>query len=189
VKILLIHGANASPLCWKTLKLLLPHHDYYDFSYDICGERFERIVERAQKAVEAVGADAVIAHSFGSIVAWHALQDSQTVKRAVTIASPWAGSVVSDMIQAATMGLLPTHFFRSTGRRFVAEVATKRLHVPVMNVVATRSSFFPAIPNDGILPVMSQRSILGAETVSLHHSHNEILVSDDLMGAIRSALG
>jgi pimeloyl-ACP methyl ester carboxylesterase len=189
VKILLIHGANASPLCWKTLKLMLPQYDYYDFSYDICGERFERIVERAQKAVEAVGAEAVIAHSFGSIVAWHALQTSQTVQRAVTIASPWAGSVVSDMVQTMTMGLLPTHFFRSTGRAFVAEVATKCPPVPFLNVVATRSSFFPSIPNDGILPVLSQQQIMGAKTIFLHHSHNEILVSDDLMQAIRGFLG
>lgn len=187
-RILLVHGAGATPLSWRYLaeRVGIP----CDFlSYDVHSP-FDSIVDQAAAAIRENRITAVVGHSFGGVVAWHAARICPMVRRGASVSSPWGGTAYGDFLEAVTLGTLPTRFFQNVARdsRHLREPREVATGTPWMNVVTTRAPFFSTIPNDGVVTVRSQRSIkpspiLVEETID--ESHSEVLLTDELVELVR----
>lgn len=182
-KLLLVHGAGATRRSWAYFseRIGLPV-DYLE--YDVT-DPFEKILEGCMAVAKRAGAYGIVGHSFGGVVAWHVASRVPSLRKGVSIASPWGGSGYADAVEAMTLGMLPTSFFSNVRRqaRHLVEPRTKAPPVPWMNVVTTRGSIARVEPNDGVVTVRSQRSLFAGgddvETV-LRESHSEVLLTEDL---------
>ncbi len=176
MKLLLIHGAGASPLSWRTFEKVvgLPCDA---FSYDV-SRSFQSILEDLMAKIEDTRADCLVSHSFGGLLAWHAARLHPAIFAACSASAPWGGSLYAEIVEAATLGLLPSRFFENCRRTIShsVEPRTEPVPVPWMNIVTTRGVFGP--PNDGVLTVDSQMSLFVDHQViryDLDVTHSEVL--------------
>lgn len=188
MRVLLIHGAGASSISWRHVRSR-SEHETHTFDYDVT-QPFGKILLDCLDRIEEVEAEAVVGHSFGGVVAWHAADCTEQVVCGVSVASPWAGSVYAQIVEACTLGLLPTRFFSNVMRDSIHSRAPRERPVPVpwMNLVTTKGVVGIG-ENDGILTTSSQRSLYHDHQlleIDMHYSHSEILLSDELPATIDS---
>ena len=182
MKLLLIHGAGASSVSWRTFETLVGHPCDV-FSYDV-NRPFEHILTECVKKIDAVLARCLVGHSFGGIIAWHAANIHDMIACGISVAAPWGGSVYADVMEAATLGWLPSRFFQNVGRSSHHSVIprTQPSRVPWMNVVTTRG-IIGSVENDGVLTVPNQDSLYRGDNVlrvPVKHNHSEVLHTDEL---------
>lgn len=182
MRVLLIHGAGSSSICWKYFRDRLKAESF-TYDYDVT-DSFGKILMGALDRADEVEADAVVGHSFGGVIGWHLADCSEDIVCGSSIASPWGGSLYAEMVEMCTLGLLPTRFFGNIMRGSLHSKAARERPVPVpwMNVVTTKGVIGIG-QNDGVLTTTSQDSLYRNDQVlrvEMHNSHSEVLFTEDL---------
>lgn len=182
-KLLLVHGAGATPRSWAYFaEKIGADHEFLE--YDATAP-FSSILEKCRARAEESGAYGIVGHSFGGVVAWHVAASTGSIRKGVSVSSPWGGSRYADALEVMTLGTLPTSFFSNVRRqaRHLVEPRTGTPPVPWLNVVTTRGTINTVEPNDGVVTVRSQRSLFrGPDDIemTLRESHSEVLLTPDL---------
>lgn len=195
MRLLLIHGAGASSLSWRAFRARvgIPCET---FDYDV-SRPFDHLLYDLLEEVDRTGATAVVGHSFGGILAWHAADECQQIRWGASVSSPWGGSRYSDIVETSTLGLLPTRFFSNIMRssRHSRACRERPCRVPWLNVVTTKG-IAGIGKNDGVLTVASQDALYASDSwvmrIEAHYSHTEVLFTDDLpdyVGAFARHMG
>lgn len=190
MRLLLVHGAGHSSIVWRTFSGLVKA-ETMAVNYDV-SKPFESILDGVLDAVDRFAPDAVVGHSFGGVVAWHACQVSDSVSSGVSVSSPWGGSLYCDVFSLVSVGG-SAGFFRnvSSSAPHLAVARAYPSRVPWLNIVTTKSGVFSFPKNDGVLTVASQDSIRseGSRRVELPHGHTDVLMSDELPELVASFVG
>lgn len=183
-RVVLIPGMGASHVCWKTIR------DKTDFKMGVLEydgtKPFEHILRSAITKMERAWKGetlCLVGHSFGGVLAWHLARQSPQVTRGISVASPWDGWPFAGLLAGAAAAFLGQHFFSNVDRSapHLREPRSIAVGMPWLNLVATRG-FFGGVPNDGVLTVSSQEALCaatGTEQNRLHHSHSEVIHSDE----------
>lgn len=192
MRVMLIHGAGASPLYWRTLQ----DHTVMEtetFSYDVTTTALSDIVRACSLEIKERGCDAVMGHSFGGVVAWHVARGGG-ITRGISVSSPWSGSALCDIVNVVTTGYSSNKFFANLGREsaHLSAPRVRPVEIPWLNVVTRRNPFYSFPANDGVLTVRSQESIKPSDLLTsaeLEYGHSEVLLSDELIALAESFLG
>lgn len=182
--IILIHGANATPKCFNYIRHKLPEAEYHIVDYNVSDGFYYNL----DKMLEILSSEnkefKILSHSMGGIFAAY-LSEKLNVSQSISISTPFGGVSFADWAKY----VMPHYqLFRdvSTKSRPIIELKERQLSVPWKQIVTTRGSTpWMEMPNDSVVSVSSMEQISNAEIVYLHESHNEVLLSDDLIDIIR----
>lgn len=107
------------------------------------------------------------------------------IKSSISVATPFGGTAVADWGRY----MIPSYqLFRDvhTKSRPILDAKPIQLQIPWKQIVTTRGSVpWMKMPNDGIVTVKSMIARTDMEHIELDESHNEVLLSDDLVDIIR----
>lgn len=191
-----IHGANATPASFNFLKAkleLIPELNNYlfrDVTYD-CQDNLATTVRVLLSKVPREVPLYLVGHSLGGVIATafaKKVQESVTgidLRGVITLASPLGGSESANYLR-----FIYPHYnlFKniSTVSPVIREIQSFVPEVPFVSVV-TNSGNNPLFPtaNDGVVTVMSQRTLKGPEYVELASNHFEVLVSPDTVDIMK----
>lgn len=182
--IILIHGANASPTSFNYIKSQLPPAEYHVIDYSVLDDFYSNLDKMVQQ-LDPNKSYHVFSHSMGGIFAVH-LTQFVSVRSSISVSTPFGGASVADWAKY----MMPNYqLFRDVSTRSLPITELKRiqLEVPWKQVVTTRGSV-PWIksPNDGVVSVDSMTIRDDVDYVFLNESHNEVLMSDELVQLVRS---
>lgn len=183
MKIVYVHGANATPKSFTFIKSQLGKHEAYDFTYD-ANDPVEGTVKHL---AEFIPRDShIISHSLGGVLAVAASQRvPDKIKSIVTISAPFGGS------EAASRALLfmPFNTFLhniSVHSKLIQAVSSSIVGVPLLKVITTAGNYvFETKMNDGVVTVDSQMSLWGGEELVIHLNHFEVLMDQDVADSIK----
>ncbi len=185
MKVVLIHGAGATPVSWATVAVRIPI-TFTIPTYNI-HDSFDKIMKDVEKSIDDQPT-IVIGHSFGGIVAYHLAQKHPNIKIGMSIATPWEGSV---MAQIGSMFWHNYQFFRNIGKyeNHIKFIRNNPVNIPWTNVITTRGLFNNEY--DGVVSIASQRQLQPIDkikTVELNYTHNEVLHSEELIKEILNTI-
>jgi pimeloyl-ACP methyl ester carboxylesterase len=187
--ILFVHGANATPLTFNYIKQNLPRHKEVNFIYD-SNKDIETHVENLAALVTLIGEEvSIVAHSLGGVIAIGATYRYHPTKlhplKTVTISSPFAGSKVASFFKWVYPGY---GLFNNVAMSnpVIGEIQENGAVEPSLNIITTGGEI-PLIkePNDGVVAVSSQMSLMNCEEVILRLNHFEVLLSPTVVETIR----
>lgn len=185
MKVLLIHGANASKVCWNWIGSNIKNHDRFEWQMMTDPEENLQIME--EKLSEP---SLVVGHSMGGLYAWHLAQrHPDLVTGAISIATPWGGIIQADIWKLFNFS---TPWLRMVSRLEPWTVQCRLLEPPVpwTNIVCSRGFDLLGVgANDGVVTVASQRELMKPwDEVNLEYGHNEVLQSNELLDIIRQRI-
>lgn len=192
-----IHGANATPLSFKSIQLKLresdsiQEHQFINVKYD-CQDPLSEIVERIVSVLPDDVPIFLVGHSLGGVIAAAVAQKNihfeygKDIKGVITIASPLGGCEGADYLQ----WLFPHyHLFKniSTKNKVVMDLKANGAAVPTLSFITT-SGNNPVYPeaNDGVVTVNSQRALRNAKKIEVPYNHFEVLLSEDVAEHIKT---
>ncbi len=181
MKVILIHGANASRVCWNWIGSQLEHHDRYE--WEMMSDPEENLVEMESKLDSS---SLIVGHSMGGLYAWHLAQrNPDKVIGAISVATPWGGIIQADVWKLFNFS---TPWLRMVSRLEPWTIQCRLLNPPVpwTNVVCSRGfDLFGVGSNDGVVTVRSQQELFRPHTeIGLKYAHNEVLQSQELLDII-----
>jgi hypothetical protein len=193
-----IHGANATPLSFISMKARLEKDDrmpsaftFVNVLYD-CQEPISDVVETiANKLPEGIPLY-IVGPSLGGVLATAVAQRvkhfelKKDIRGVITLAAPLGGCEGADYLQ----WLFPHyHLFKniSTKNRLINDMKAVGAVVPTLSFITT-SGNNPVYPeaNDGVVTVNSQRSLRGTKKIEVAHNHFEVLLSENVTDHIRA---
>ncbi len=183
MKIILIHGANASKVCWNWIGSHLENHDR--LVWGMMTDPEENLIRMEQQLTEPC---VLVGHSMGGLYAWHLAQrNPHLVTSAISVATPWGGSIQAGFWKMFNFSI-PWLQMISRMEPWTAQTRLLETPVPWTNVVCTHGfDLWGVGPNDGVVTVASQRELFGEyATVELDYGHNEVLQSSELVELIKS---
>ena len=174
--ILLIHGANSSPLSFNYLRTKLPKANYIPLSYDVMNGFYFNL----EQMIEMIGPDneyEIISHSMGGIFAVHLTQHCN-IKKSVSVATPFGGAAIADWARY----MMPYYpLFRDVHTKSSPIQQTKeiQLNIPWLQIVTTRGNVpWLGNRNDGVVTVSSMIGRNDMEYAYIDDSHHEVMLSD-----------
>ncbi len=184
--IVLIHGANSSPLSFNYLRTKLPDANYIPLSYDVMNGFYFNL----ERMVELLGPDneyEVLSHSMGGLYGLHLTQHCK-IKKAVSIATPFGGAAIADWARY----MLPAYpLFRDVHTRAlpIQQAAEIQLNIPWLQMVTTRGNVpWLRAQNDGVVTVPSMTARNDMEHVYVDETHHEVMLSDHVAEKVSSFL-
>lgn len=187
MKLIYIHGANASSVSFNYIRSHIIHDDYlidYD-SQNGFANNLKRIIGELEKFSDMF----LIGHSLGGIYALHVASALSTqVIGGITLSTPYGGSEVADFVKY----LVPcSRLLRDIGPNSEPIVSAKKLKLthPWCNVVTTMGDS-PMIPlkNDGVVSIASMRYRSDMDLIELATNHYEVVLSTATLDIIRKRL-
>jgi pimeloyl-ACP methyl ester carboxylesterase len=181
MKVILIHGANASKVCWNWIGHNIPDHDRL-----VWGMMTNAEDNLARMEAQLPDQCIVVGHSMGGIYAWHLAQrNPEKVVAGISIATPWGGSTQASFFKLFNYNI---PWLQTLARSEPWTTQTRLLSTPVpwTNVVCTHGfDLWGTGANDGVVTVTSQRELNGpSKEVTLDYGHNEVLQSPELLKVI-----
>ena len=183
MKIILIHGANASKISWNWIGSSIMDHDRLEWGMMLSPEKNLEAME-----AELTEPCFVVGHSMGGLYAWHlANRNPELVVGGMSIGTPFGGSIQAGFwkmfnINVPWLQMLTRH------EPWTAQTRLLETPVPWTNVVTTHGfDLFAVGKNDGVVTVESQRELFGPhKEIVLDYGHNEVLQSPELLEIISS---
>ena len=181
MKVVLIHGANASNMSWNWVGSNIKNHKRISWGMMTHPEQnlLDIELELPEKCV-------VVGHSMGGLYAWHLAQrNPDKVVHAMSVGTPWGGSIHAGIWKMFNFNI-PWLQMISRMEPWTAQTRLLETPVPWTNVVTTHGfDLFGVGPNDGVVTVASQRELYGKhEEIKLDYGHNEVLQSPELVELI-----
>jgi len=181
MNIVLIHGANTSPICWNWVGSNIGQHVRAE--WDILNDTEYNLEIMEQRLLSNT---LLVGHSMGGLYAWHLAQrNPNKVIGAISVATPWGGVIQADILNFFGH---PMPWSRMVARhsQWTIKCRTQEPPVPWTNVICTRGfDFFGVGANDGVVSVKSQRQLaLPHDDINFYYSHNEVLQSKELVDII-----
>lgn len=176
MKIVYVHGANATPTSFTFIKSKIDKHQAIDFKYnanDPLEDSICRLIDIIPQQC------AIVSHSLGGILAVAASQHLPAqIISVITISAPFGGS------EAATRmsWLFPFNTFVhniSTQNPTLREIVTAGIAVPTLNIITTEGqSMFEPKANDGVVTFDSQTTLKGGIQIQVPLNHFEVLLDE-----------
>ena len=140
----------------------------------------------------------IIAHSYGCLLSSLLANEYENVESMIALSGPWAGSRAAKWLH---MVFRESGLFQHTkpGSNLLDAISKLKLDFPISNIVSTGTSSsanalagLGSTPNDGLLTLETQRAIpegfTNCETVEKEVSHNELLMSMEIVEFIRDKI-
>lgn len=188
MKIVYIHGANATPESFNYLRTFVTGYDEIVLEYD-CSQPYSSNLEDLAKQLKNQKDLFFIGHSMGGLFSLQlANQYTSNTLGGVTLSTPYGGAEIADYAKY----FLPfSQLLRDVGPRSATMRLIKDLKVlhPWTNIVTTRGSC-PWIlePSDGVVTVKSMSYREDIEVIKLHKNHYEVLISPDTVEIVKQKL-
>ena len=183
MKVILIHGANATKVCWNWIGSQVDDHER--FEWDMMTDPEENLADMARRLS---GPAIVVGHSMGGLYAWHLAQrHPDKIVGAVSVATPWGGIIQADIWKLFNFS---TPWLRMVSRLqpWTVQCRSQEPPVPWTNVICSRGFDLMGVEaNDGVVTVASQKEIMKQsliEEIQLSYGHNEVLQSPELLDII-----
>lgn len=178
MKIVYIHGLNCTPRIFNYIHSKLPKHEPVFLTYD-GNQHLDDIVRGASRELPTGAPFTVVGHSLGGVVGTLlaiALRRSRKyqLEKLVTISSPLGGVKEANYLRWLFPTFTLLHDIR-TASPYVEMVEEAELGIPVLSIISTVGNI-PLIqsPNDGVVPLESQRALKCAKHVEVEANHFEI---------------
>lgn len=189
--VLYIHGAYSSPVTFATLIRRLPEHRSEFARYDCLQNSIAEVVEMlAGEAEQAFRGEPyrVVGHSLGGVIAVLLYGSGQPVERIFTMASPFGGSRMAQILQVL---FYQSRIYRDITplSQTILQVLDTKIAIPMVSVVTT-SGGTPLFPhaNDGVVTVASQLSLSGPAYHAMPYNHFEVLLADPVVDLLHGTL-
>lgn len=188
MKIVYIHGANATGDSFNYIRKNLRHNDEVVLEYD-SANGFDNNLEMMRQQLENYDDIFFICHSLGGIYALYLANIySDRVLGAVTLSTPYGGAESAEY----TKHLLPfSKLLNDISPSSRPMSGSRELSVthPWTNVVSTRgNSPWIIHPNDGVVTIKSMRCREDMVLEELDVNHYEVVLSKKTIALIKNAL-
>lgn len=173
-----LHGAHATSRSFAWIKRELPTHEHRNIEYSTDIPMRQVLTELVRMAEEADETIDIVGHSLGGVLAVALSQRFPKVRRIVTLSAPFGGSAIASMMRFIAPGTIMEDIHPHS--RLLTDLRSKPVTVPVKSVVTTagRSPLLPE-PNDGVVSITSQKSLVGPTYVERTVNHFEVLLDGD----------
>lgn len=184
IKVVYIHGANQSSICWAYIREKCNFEDEILISYSST-ERFYNNLENIKTKINSTDPVFLIGHSLGGVYALHLLNHCN-VAGAVSISTPFRGSSAADWARF----IIPQYpLFKDVGRKSkpITDSHKIEIKVPWTQIVSTTGTV-PYLngENDGVCTVASmEHRKENMECVRVKATHYEVMVSDCVVEIIK----
>lgn len=178
--IVYVHGACASGKSFTRIKEKLPEHQAHFVEYTMDSE-LEVIVAKIDELIKNIGAPVfIISHSLGGVLSVAASHLNPLITGVMTMGTPFGGCKAADLIRWFNRHIMFEGI--STHGRLITKTLNKPLSCRVVSVVTSKSGNPMFLePNDGVVSVASQVALRGPNYIYLNYSHNEVLMSDEVV--------
>lgn len=190
MKIVYIHGANASPRSFRYIQKTLPEHIPLDISYNIDTPLIENINNIEDEIQSKFGSEKfhIVAHSLGGIIAVGLHHRFNNLDKTFTMSTPFGGSRFIEYLR----WICPRYRLFSdlkTSSPIIKAIQKTKIIKPFIQVV-TSGGGNPLFgePNDGTVSVSSQLALEGPIFLHYELHHFEVLLSDDVVRQITEFL-
>ncbi len=191
MKILYIHGANASELSFEFIRQQLPTHTGLCANYSVDTPIAENIQNIQKLCLDNFGSDpfSIIAHSMGGLIALTLINNKKlNIEKLLTLATPFNGHRFAEFLK----WVFPTYRLYddiSPSCDFIKEIQRMRFNIPIQSIVSL-SGYNPVFrqPNDGVVTLESQLALRDTEFFEIDLCHFEILLSKTVVNKIEDFL-
>ena len=187
MKIIFIHGANASNTSWNWIGSNITDHIRLDWSMSADPEINLQNIEARLPDEPCM----VAGHSMGGLYAWHlADRNPGKIVKGLSFGTPWGGSIQAGFWKMFNINI-PWLRMLSRMEPWTTQPRLLLPPVPWTNVVTTHGfDLFGVGANDGVVTLESQRELHKPhEELTLDYGHNEVLQSLELVEIIRQRAG
>lgn len=181
MKIIYVHGANASPLSFNYIANKLPYdQEYFTYSTEV------PLLENAEKLKTQIGTEpcAVVGHSLGGVLSVLAAHDLPNVLAIVSLCSPHGGSAVADVFKLFSS----QQIFRDINKNSpaVKHISSLTQIDKLLNIVSwtPHSIFRLSEKSDGVVTLKSQKSVNCPNVVEITGNHFEVLLNPEVVKSI-----
>jgi len=189
MKIVFIHGANASPRSFNYIierlhidNPIIPSYSSTDSFYSNLDEMKE-LIRKTNEPLFLIG------HSLGGIYALHLYEYFKSkVVGAVTMSTPYRGSRTADW---AKMIVPQYHLFHDVGvhSKPITDSLKVKIDVPWLQIVSTIGHVpWHVVENDGVVTYASMTHRKDIEYIELPVNHYEIVCEPETVEIIRSRI-
>lgn len=184
-KIVYIHGANQSSVCWSYIREKCNFDDETLLNYSST-ESFYTNLKHMKTVIGSAEPVFLVGHSLGGVYALHLLNHCNVVG-AVSISTPFRGSSAADWAKY----IVPQYqLFRDVGRKSkpIVESHKIKITVPWTQIVSTTGTV-PYLngPNDGVCTVASmEHRSKDMRCVKVSATHYEVMVSDQVVDIVKN---
>lgn len=191
MKILYIHGANASELSFEFIRLQLSAHTGLCANYSVDTPIVENIQNIEKLCKDTFGKEpfSIIAHSMGGLIALKLIHSKKlNIEKLVTLATPFNGHRFAEFLKWVFPGYR-LYDDISPSSNFIKEIQRMQFDVPIQSIVSM-NGYNPVFrePNDGVVTLESQLALRDAEFFEVNLCHFEILLSKDVVEKIEEFL-
>ena len=183
--IVMIHGANATPLTFSYIASNLPGIEVHTPVHN-CSRTFFQNIKRMARHLPKDKPVYLVGHSLGGLYAVHMSKYLNNVVGGCTISTPYAGVKGSDYAK----WLAPTYsIFRetSTYSGIVKEAATMDLPGDWINIVSTAGHLaWHGSNNDGLLEISSMSARKDITEHRVTANHYEVVLHDQTATHLRN---
>lgn len=184
MKIIYLHGLNATSRTFSFLRSQLPNHEAHVIEYSSHGS----IENSIQSIVELLPDEAIIVgHSLGGVIG-HLIASRKliNVSKLITISSPFGGSEQASMLK----WFYPSHAVLNDiapKSKIMREVALSSIKCPFLSLVSMSGSL-PLIKseNDGVVTIESQMAVKATSRKKINANHFEIMQDDKTIKHVSS---
>jgi len=183
MKVLLIHGANASRRSWNWIGSHIKDHER--LSWEMMTKPEDNLIAMEKLITEPC---IIVGHSMGGLYAWHLARRNPTlVTKGISIGTPWGGSSSVSFWRMFNM-TSPWLTVLSRSEKWTRQPRQLAPPCPWTNVVTTHGfELWGVGDNDGTVTVKSQRELHKPfNEIVLNLGHNEVLQSSELIDIIKA---
>ncbi len=188
MRILYIHGANATELTFEFIRQNLPTHTGLCANYSVNTPIVENIqnIEKFCKDEYGKKPFSIIAHSMGGLIALKLIHGKKlNIEKLITLATPFNGHKFAEFLKWVFPGYR-LYDDISPSSDFIKEIQKMRFDIPIQSIVSI-NGHNPVFrqPNDGVVTIESQLTFKDAEFFEIDLCHFEILLSKDVVTKIQ----
>lgn len=191
MRILYIHGANATELSFEFIRQNLPTHTGLCANYSVDTPISENIQNIEKFCIDNFNTEpfCIVAHSMGGLIALKLIHNKKlNIEKLITLATPFNGHGFAEFLKWVFPGYR-LYDDISPSCDFIKEIQQMKFNIPIQSIVSM-NGFNPVFrePNDGVVTLESQLALKDTEFFEINLCHFEILLSRDVVTKIRDFL-
>ena len=191
MRILYLHGANATELTFEFIRQNLPTHTGLCANYSVDTPIVENIINIEKLCKKQFGKEpfSIVAHSMGGLIALKLIHNKKlNIEKLITLATPFNGHRFAEFLKWVFPGYR-LYDDISPSCDFIREIQRMRFAIPIQSIVSI-NGYNPVFrqPNDGVVTLESQLALRDTEFFEINLCHFEVLLSKDVVKMIEDFL-